>query len=109
LSAGGGSALGGKNAKWKEQILNVKCQQKTPKAERILIFAFCNFHFCFWSEARGSLYWLKLVERSDLISGKELQPLLAEANELIKIVAKSVITAKREGDDFAICTLQSSF
>jgi len=49
------------------------------------------------------------VERSDLISGKELQPLLAEANELIKIVAKSVITAKREGDDFAICTLQSSF
>ena len=32
-----------------------------------------------------------------LISGKEPQPLLAEANELIKIVAKSVITAKRGG------------
>jgi len=33
-----------KNAKWKEQILkNVKCRQKTPKAERILIFALCNF------------------------------------------------------------------
>ena len=45
-------------------------------------------------ELRESLYWLKLVERTDLISGRELQPLLAEANELIKIVAKSVITAK---------------
>ena len=48
-------------------------------------------------ELRESLYWLKLMERSDLISSKELQPLLAEANELIKIVAKSVITAKGEG------------
>jgi len=48
-------------------------------------------------ELRESLYWLKLVERSDLISGKELQPLLAESNELIKIVAKSVITAKGGG------------
>ena len=49
-------------------------------------------------ELRESLYWLKLVERTDLISGKELQPLLAEANELIKIVAKSVITAKGGGE-----------
>ncbi|MBO8131379.1 MAG: four helix bundle protein [Candidatus Marinimicrobia bacterium] len=48
-------------------------------------------------ELRESLYWLKLVERSDLISGNELQPLLAESNELIKIVAKSVITAKGGG------------
>ena len=32
-----------KNAKWKEQILNVKCQQKTPKAERILNF--CTLQF----------------------------------------------------------------
>ncbi len=48
-------------------------------------------------ELRESLYWLKLVQRSDLISSKELQPLLAEANELIKIVAKSVITAKGGG------------
>jgi hypothetical protein len=62
-------------------------------------FDFCTlqFSFCFWSEANRSLYWLKLVEKTDLISGKELQPLLAEANELIKIVAKSVITAKGGG------------
>jgi len=48
-------------------------------------------------ELRESLYWLKLVERTDLISGKELQPLLDEADELIKIVARSVITAKGGG------------
>jgi len=45
-------------------------------------------------ELRESLYWLKLVERTDLISGKDLQALVDEANELTKIVAKSVITAK---------------
>ncbi len=48
-------------------------------------------------ELRESLYWLKLVERTGLISGKELQPLLDEANELVKVVAKSVITAKGGG------------
>ena len=45
-------------------------------------------------ESRESLYWLKLAERSELIPGKDLQPLWNEANELIKIVAKSVVTAK---------------
>lgn len=48
-------------------------------------------------ELRESLYWLKLMGKSGLIPGKELQPLLDEANELIKIVAKSVITAKGRG------------
>ena len=45
-------------------------------------------------ELRESLYWLKLVKRAELIASKDLQPLLSEADELIKIVAKSVITAK---------------
>ena len=45
-------------------------------------------------ESRESLYWLKLAERSELIPSKDLQPLRNEADELIKIVAKSVITAK---------------
>jgi len=48
-------------------------------------------------ELRESLYWLKLIERTELISGNELQALVDEANELTKIVAKSVITAKGEG------------
>ncbi len=45
-------------------------------------------------ELRESLYWLKLLERSKLIPTEDLHPLLNEASELTKIVAKSVITAK---------------
>lgn len=48
-------------------------------------------------ELRESLYWLKLLERSKLLPSEDLQPLLGEANELAKIVAKSVITAKSKG------------
>jgi four helix bundle protein len=48
-------------------------------------------------ELRESLYWLKLVEKTNFMSGKELRALTDEANELIKIVAKSVITAKGRG------------
>lgn len=45
-------------------------------------------------ESRESLYWLKLAERAELAPANDLQPSLNRANELIKIVAKSVITAK---------------
>lgn len=45
-------------------------------------------------ELRESLYWLKLIERSKLIPNEDIQPLLSEADELLKIVAKSVITAE---------------
>ena len=48
-------------------------------------------------ELRESAYWLKLAGKSGLLPGEILQPLLGEANELIKIVAKSVITAKGGG------------
>ncbi len=41
-----------------------------------------------------SLYWLKLIGRAKLIPSEDLHPLLREADELVKIVAKSVITAK---------------
>lgn len=45
-------------------------------------------------ELRESLYWLKLVKRASLISDEDLQPLLSEAEELVRIIAKSIITAK---------------
>ena len=45
-------------------------------------------------ELRESLYWLKLIKRANLISDEHLQPLLSEAKELIKIVAKSIVTAR---------------
>ena len=45
-------------------------------------------------ELRESLYWLRLIKKASLTSDEHLQPLLNEAKELVKIVAKSVITAK---------------
>ena len=45
-------------------------------------------------ELRESLYWLKLIVRAGLVPAKDLEVLNAEANELIRIFAKSVITAK---------------
>ena len=46
-------------------------------------------------ELRESLYWLRLTSRSDLISEEEATPLLKEGKELANIVAKSVVTAKK--------------
>jgi four helix bundle protein len=45
-------------------------------------------------ESRESLYWLKLIKKANLISDGHLQLLLGEVKELVKIVAKSVVTAK---------------
>ncbi len=45
-------------------------------------------------ELRESLFWLKLLKRVNLIDDKELQTQLVETDELTRIVAKSVITAK---------------
>lgn len=45
-------------------------------------------------ELRESLYWLKLAEKAGPALNDHLEPLLSEANELVKIFARSVITAK---------------
>ena len=45
-------------------------------------------------ELRESLYWLRLIEKSELIPNKDLFPVQNEADQLVKIIAKSVITAK---------------
>ena len=46
-------------------------------------------------ELKESHYWLRLIKKSDLLSSSDLDALIQEANELTKIVAKSVVTAKR--------------
>jgi len=74
-------------------------------SERLLDFGVCiirliaklNKMQIVLKELRESLYWLKLLERSKLIPSDDLQPLLSGANELVKNVAKSVITAKSKG------------
>jgi len=46
-------------------------------------------------ELRESSYWLKLVKRAELVSDQYCDPLMNEAVELTRIIAKSVIMAKR--------------
>ncbi|MEO0069137.1 MAG: four helix bundle protein [candidate division WOR-3 bacterium] len=45
-------------------------------------------------ELKESAYWLKLLARVGLVPLVVLNPLLAESEELIRILAKSVVTAK---------------
>ncbi len=45
-------------------------------------------------ELRESFYWLKLMKKSGIASNVDLQLSISEADELVRIVAKSVITAK---------------
>ena len=48
-------------------------------------------------ELRESLYWLKLLNKADQGLDRRVQGLLREADELVRIFAKSVITAKGQG------------
>ena len=49
-------------------------------------------------ELKESRYWLRLIERANLLSGQResFEALLQEADELTKIIAKSIVTAKKE-------------
>jgi four helix bundle protein len=46
-------------------------------------------------ELRESLFWLRLIERLELIPAEKLGELVQEGNELAKIIGKSIVTAKR--------------
>jgi len=46
-------------------------------------------------ELRESRYWLELGSRAGLVADSETVPLLREADELVRIFSKSVVTAKR--------------
>ncbi len=48
-------------------------------------------------EADETLYWLELLAESGLVKVEQLQPLMAEAGELVAIVAKSRMTARSGG------------
>jgi four helix bundle protein len=45
-------------------------------------------------EARETRYWLRLLDANDLADKRRVQPLLAEAEELVAIFIASVRTAK---------------
>jgi four helix bundle protein len=46
-------------------------------------------------EMREALYWLRLIMKSGLLSETAIAHIYKEGDELAKIVAKSVVTAKR--------------
>jgi four helix bundle protein len=48
-----------------------------------------------WKETRESLYWLKLIHRSQIIKPKLVENLLRETEALSKILARSINTARR--------------
>jgi four helix bundle protein len=45
-------------------------------------------------ETREAEYWLQLLSRSDFVPEDALEPLLGEVDQLIRILVKSVVTAK---------------
>lgn len=45
-------------------------------------------------EARESLFWLKLIQKSDLVDKKEVEALINENQQICDIIAKSVKTLK---------------
>jgi four helix bundle protein len=45
-------------------------------------------------ELRESLYWLTLVERSHMVAGESVASLVREADELVSILVKALVTAK---------------
>ena len=49
-------------------------------------------------ELKESLYWLRLIKKATLLPGvdQNLSAVMQESNELINIIAKSVVTAKNK-------------
>ncbi|MCX5642716.1 MAG: four helix bundle protein [Candidatus Omnitrophica bacterium] len=46
-------------------------------------------------ELRETCYWLKLIQRSKIVPESNLETLVQETRELTNIIAKSVLTAKK--------------
>ena len=48
-------------------------------------------------ELRESQYWLKLIERANLLQNEPLDESIEEARQLCDLIGKSLVTAKPEG------------
>jgi len=48
-----------------------------------------------FKEIRESLYWLRLIEKSEILSGQSLSDIIKETRQVSNIIAKSIITAKK--------------
>lgn len=48
-------------------------------------------------ELREAHYWLTLVERSRIVTGEGVRSLVGEANELVSVPVRALVTAKPKG------------
>ncbi|HIE12255.1 MAG TPA: four helix bundle protein [Desulfotomaculum sp.] len=46
-------------------------------------------------EVRESLYWLKLIQRSNILEGEEIKKAINETQQVSAIIGRSIITAKK--------------
>lgn len=46
-------------------------------------------------ETKESRFWLKLIQRTRLLSSEHVEPIIQECNELCAIIAKSILTARK--------------
>jgi four helix bundle protein len=48
-------------------------------------------------EARESLFWLRLIAESGILTRRQLDPLLRETNELIAVITAIIVRTKKNG------------
>ena len=47
-------------------------------------------------ELKETRFWLRIIQRTAMISRQKVDPLIVECEELCAIIARSIITAKRK-------------
>jgi len=47
-------------------------------------------------ETRESLYWLSVLEKSELVSAKRLKPLIKETKELLNVITAIILSTKEK-------------
>jgi four helix bundle protein len=50
-------------------------------------------------ELRETLIWLRIIQKAELLPSARLDDLLDETDQLCRIIAASILTARRNGDD----------
>jgi four helix bundle protein len=51
-----------------------------------------------WKEARESLYWLRLLARSGIVSLERLEDLIQESREILAIITTIVMNARKNAN-----------
>jgi four helix bundle protein len=50
-------------------------------------------------ELKESRFWLRLIDRTQMLSPKEIDPVIGECGQLCAIIGKSISTAKKKRND----------